>query len=159
LKQVEDRLQHRQARDAQLLASNFEAVGQFLIDQRKQDDPRRRFYFANSLINLCPAAHEGIDMLDRRHPFILRRSSPARRDQGFPRRIRDKMQMKVVTLQKPSPLAAVLPKVPGKPRGKVGIAGLARRPRPFIFGLRLAFFHRNQPLQKSTVAAVNRGEN
>lgn len=73
--------------------------GQILIDQGEQNDPRRRLYFGDSLVELHLAAYEGINMLNRRLPFVLRRDGAAGGNQGFARRVGNQMQMEVMSPQ------------------------------------------------------------
>ena len=104
--------------------------GQILIDQGEQNNPRRRLYFGNSLVELPLAAHEGINMLNRRHPFVLRRDGAAGGNQGFARRVGNQMQMKVMPPQEISRLAMVSPNS-RECREERGITAAAAAWQPF----------------------------
>ncbi len=131
--------------------------GQILIDQGKHNDPRRRLDCGNSLVELPLAAHEGINMLERRHPFVLRRDRAAHGDQGFARRVGNQMQMEVMTRHEFACLAMVFPKF----KEMLGSKRDNWRPRPLATILldKIAkFIHHYRRLNNNTLADVNLGD-
>lgn len=131
--------------------------GQILIDQGEQNDPRRRLYFGDSLVELHLAAYEGINMLNRRLPFVLRRDGAAGGNQGFARRVGNQMQMEVVTLQESSCLATACPKfkeIPGRNRDNWRRRSLAT----ILLDKPTQFIHRHRRLNNKTLVPVNLGD-
>jgi len=128
--------------------------GQILINKGEQNDPWGRLDCGDSFVELPLAAHEGINMLDRRYPFVLRRDRTARGNQGFARRIGNQMQMEVVAPQEFSCLAMVFPKFKGMP----GRKGDNWRPSPvaiILLDKTMRFMHLHQRLNNNTLAPVN----
>ena len=69
---------------------------QILFQQGEQHDAGRFLDFIEHAIELLLAAHQRIDMFDRRHIGVLRRHRPRHRDQGLAGRIGDQVKMKIV---------------------------------------------------------------
>jgi hypothetical protein len=94
-------LHHRsdngQARNIDLLALGFELQNQILFQQGEKHDARRFLDLVEHAIELLLAAHQGIDMLHRRHIGILRGNRARHGDQSFSGRVGNQMKMKVIT--------------------------------------------------------------
>ena len=69
---------------------------QILFQQRKQHNAGRFLDFIQHAIELLLAAHQRIDMFDRRHIGILRGHRARHRDQRLAGRIGHQMKMKIV---------------------------------------------------------------
>ena len=79
-----------------LLALGFQPADQILLQQSEQHDARRFLDFVQHAIELLLAAHQRIDMFDRRHVGILRGHRARHRDQRLTGRIGDEVEMKIV---------------------------------------------------------------
>ena len=79
-----------------LLALGFQPADQILLQQGKQHNSRRFLDFTQYAIKLLLAAHQRIDMFDRRHVGILRGHGARHRDQRFTGRIGDEVEMKII---------------------------------------------------------------
>ena len=96
-------------------------------------------------------------MLDRRHPFVLRRDGAAHGNQGFARRVGNQMQMEVVPPQEFSCLVIVFPQF----KGMLGRKRDNWRRRPLatiLLDKTTKFIHRHRRLNNKARAAVNLGD-
>ena len=96
LKQLHHRADDRKTGYVDLLAFGFQPADQILLKQGKKHDAGSLLDFLQHAIELFLAAHQRIDVLDRRHVGILRSHRARHRDQGFTGRIGDQVKMKIV---------------------------------------------------------------
>ena len=96
LEQLHHRPDDRQARNVDLLALGFQPADQILLQQGEQHDAGRFLDFIEHAIELLLAAHQRIDMFDRRHVGVLRGHRARHRDQRLTGRIGDQMKMKII---------------------------------------------------------------
>ena len=75
---LQDRLQRRHAGDVEPLAGLLELLGQLAVDQGVEHDAGRRLDLLQHPVELAPAAHERVEVLDRPHLRVLHRGRPWR---------------------------------------------------------------------------------
>ena len=96
LEQMHDRPDDRQARNVDPLALGLQPGNQILLQQREQHDAGRLLDLIEHAIELLLAAHQRIDMFDRRYVGVLRGHRARHRNQRLTGRIGDQMQMKII---------------------------------------------------------------
>ena len=104
VEQARDRLQDRKTRRSAFSAGFFQPIYQSLIDEREENDARRRSDLRDNLVELDLRAHQRIDVLDRGHALILRRHGAADRDERLAGRVGYKMQMEIAAAQQALPI-------------------------------------------------------
>ena len=95
LKQLHHWPDDRETRAVDLLTLRFETRDQIFFQKREQDNSRRLFDLGEDAVELFLAAHQRIDMLDRRDVGILSCHRAGYRYQRLAGRIGHQMEMKV----------------------------------------------------------------
>jgi len=97
LEQLHHGTNDRQARDVDLLALALQPKHQVLFQQGEEHDAGRLLDFIQHPVELFLAAHQRIDVFDRRNVGVLGGHRACHGDQGFTGRVGNQMKVKIVT--------------------------------------------------------------
>ena len=93
LQDLQHRLEHRGAGNADLAAGRLEPLAEIAVDQRVEDDARRFLEVGDDPVELLGRAHQRVDVLDGADVGVLRRSGASDRDQRFAGRVRNHVEV------------------------------------------------------------------
>jgi hypothetical protein len=91
---LQDGLQRRHARHVQSLAGAFELLGELAVEQGVEDDSGGGLDIPHHPLELAPATHQGVQVLDRPDLGILNPDRLGDGDQRLAGRVGDHMQVK-----------------------------------------------------------------